>query len=160
MKYLAIPTGISNTNINVAEGLLALMAGLFGPVVGFLIGFIGHALNDAVTYGSPWWSWVFADAVFGLLIGLSRRFLALEYGQLGAKKLIQFNIWQIIANAIAWLVVAPIGDILLYKEPAAKVFLQGIVTTVANSLSVAIIGSLFLVAYVKSRPRKSSLRSE
>ncbi|MGO1337905.1 MAG: ECF-type riboflavin transporter substrate-binding protein, partial [Leuconostoc fallax] len=58
MKYLAIPTGISNTNINVAEGLLALMAGLFGPVVGFLIGFIGHALNDAVTYGSPWWSWV------------------------------------------------------------------------------------------------------
>ena len=160
MKFISIPTGISNTNINVAEGWLALIAGLFGPVVGLLVGFIGHTLNDAVTYGSPWWSWVIADALFGFLLGLSRRFLLLEYGDLIAKKLIQFNIWQVVVNIFVWVVVAPVGDILIYKEAAQKVFLQGAVTAVVNIVSVAVIGSLLLVAYVKSRPKKSSLRSE
>ncbi len=45
MKFISIPTGISNTNINVAEGWLALIAGLFGPVVGLLVGFIGHTFK-------------------------------------------------------------------------------------------------------------------
>ncbi|QBR46904.1 ECF-type riboflavin transporter substrate-binding protein [Leuconostoc kimchii] len=160
MKFIAIPTGIPNTTVNVAEGWLALIASLFGPVVGLLVGFIGHTLNDAVTYGSPWWSWVIADAIFGLLLGFGKKYLALEYGDLSTKKLIQFNIWQAISNVIVWLIIAPIGDILIYKEPAQKVFLQGAVTAFVNTLSVAIIGSLLLVAYVKSRPKKSSLRSE
>ncbi|ETJ38289.1 hypothetical protein Q604_UNBC07582G0001, partial [human gut metagenome] len=45
MKFIAIPTGVPNTTINVAEGWLALIAGLFGPVVGLLVGLIGHTLN-------------------------------------------------------------------------------------------------------------------
>lgn len=98
--------------------------------------------------------------MFGLLLGLSKRFLDLEGGDLSTKKLVQFNVWQIIANVIAWLIVAPIGDILIYKQPASKVFLQGAAATIVNILSVAIIGSILLVAYVKSRPKKSSLRSE
>ena len=49
MKYIAIPTGVPNTNVNVAEGWLALIAGLFGPVVGFLVGVIGHTIT-AVSY--------------------------------------------------------------------------------------------------------------
>ncbi|GMA70000.1 UPF0397 protein [Leuconostoc litchii] len=159
MKYIAIPTGVPNTNVNVAEGWLALIAGLFGPVVGFLVGIIGHTLTDA-TYGAPWWSWVLADGVFGLLLGFSKRFLDLEGGDLSTKKLVQFNVWQVIANVIAWLLVAPIGDILIYKQPANKVFLQGITATIVNVLSVAIIGSILLIAYVKSRPKKNSLRSE
>ncbi|MGY3742810.1 ECF-type riboflavin transporter substrate-binding protein [Leuconostoc inhae] len=160
MKFIAIPTGIPNTTINLAEGWLALIAGLFGPVVGLLVGFIGHTLNDAVTYGSPWWSWVIADGIFGLLLGLGKKYLALEYGNLSTKKLIQFNIWQAISNVIVWFIIAPIGDILIYKEAAQKVFLQGAVTAVVNTVSVAIIGSLLLVAYVKSRPKKNSLRNE
>jgi len=159
MKYIAIPTGVRNTNVNVAEGWLALIAGLFGPVVGFLVGIIGHTLTDA-TYGAPWWSWVLADGVFGLLLGLSKRFLDLQGGDLTAKKLIQFNVWQIVANVVSWVVIAPIGDILIYKQPANKVFLQGIVAAIVNILSVAIIGSILIVAYVKSHPKKSSLRSE
>lgn len=55
------------------------------------MGIIGHTLTDA-TYGAPWWSWVLADGVFGLLLGLSKRFLDLQGGDLTAKKLIQFNV--------------------------------------------------------------------
>ncbi|ACA81997.1 ECF-type riboflavin transporter substrate-binding protein [Leuconostoc citreum] len=160
MKFIAIPTGVPNTTINVAEGWLALIAGLFGPVVGLLVGLIGHTLNDAVTYGAPWWSWVIADGVFGLLLGFGKKYLALEYGELTTKKLVQFNVWQAVSNVLVWVIIAPLGDIIIYKEAAQKVFLQGAVTTVVNTISVAIIGSLLLVAYVKSRPKKSSLRSE
>ena len=160
MKFIAIPTGVPNTTINVAEGWLALIASLFGPVVGLLVGIIGHTLNDAVTYGAPWWYWVIADGVFGFLLGLSKKSLALEYGTLTTKKIIQFNIWQAVANIIAWVIIAPLGDILIYKEAAQKVFLQGVVAAAVNTISVAVIGTLLLIAYVKSRPKKSSLRSE
>lgn len=156
MKFVAIPTGVPNTQINVAEGWLALIAGLFGPVVGLFVGLIGHTLND-LTYGSPWWSWVLAD---GMLLGLAKRQLDVRYGTLTTAKLVTFNIWQIIANVIAWVVIAPLGDILIYREPAAKVFLQGTVAAGTNAISVAVIGTILLVAYSKSRPKKSSLRSE
>lgn len=57
--FVKIPTGIPNTEIQTAYGIGAFFAALFGPIAGFLIAFIGHALSDAVQYGSPWWSWVY-----------------------------------------------------------------------------------------------------
>ena len=70
-KFIAIPSPVPNTNITIQYGVLAFVATLFGPVAGALAGFIGHALIDATTYGSVWWSWVIASAVFGLLMGLA-----------------------------------------------------------------------------------------
>ena len=57
-RFGSLPTGIPNTNIETAYAFLALMALLYGPLAGFLIGFIGHALKDIVFFGSPWISWV------------------------------------------------------------------------------------------------------
>ncbi|GKZ04893.1 ECF-type riboflavin transporter substrate-binding protein [Paraclostridium bifermentans] len=69
-RFGSIPTGIPNTNIETAYAFLALMALMYGPLSGFLIGFIGHCLKDSIFYGSPWFSWVIASAVVGLVIGL------------------------------------------------------------------------------------------
>ncbi len=44
-RFGSLPTGIPNTNIETAYAFLALMALLYGPLAGFLIGFIGHALK-------------------------------------------------------------------------------------------------------------------
>ena len=49
--------------------VLAFLAAVFGPVVGGIIGLLGHALGDALFYGGVWWSWVFPDAIFGILVG-------------------------------------------------------------------------------------------
>ena len=46
---------------------------------------------------------------------------------LDKKKMIIFNIYQVIANAIAWFLVAPALDMLIYAEPAKKVYVQGAV---------------------------------
>ena len=55
---------------NSATHILALMAILYGPAAGFLIGLIGHGLKDLVFYGMPWFSWVISSAIVGLIIGL------------------------------------------------------------------------------------------
>ncbi|KRL37863.1 hypothetical protein FD20_GL002400 [Liquorilactobacillus uvarum DSM 19971] len=160
MKFVAIPTGIPNTQINVAEGFLPLLGAIYGPIAAGLAIFIGHTLNDFVTYGSPWWTWVITDGLVGLAFGLAKRKLDIQSGVLSRRKLIWFNIYQIIVNFVAWVLLAPTGDIIIYHEPAKKVFLQGITTWIINSLSVAVIGTILLVLYAKTRTKRGSLKKE
>ena len=99
-RFGAIPTGIPNTSIETAYAFLALMAVLYGPVAGFSIGFIGHTLKDLTTYGSPWFSWILASAVVGLVIGFAYKRLSINDGEFNKKDIIRFNIYQIIAFPI------------------------------------------------------------
>ena len=45
-RFVAIPSPVPNTNISLQYAVLALLAAMYGPVAGGLIGFIGHALID------------------------------------------------------------------------------------------------------------------
>ncbi|WP_458120756.1 ECF-type riboflavin transporter substrate-binding protein [Paenibacillus sp. Z6-24] len=159
-RFGSIPTGIPNTNIETTYALLALFALLYGPVAGLLIGLIGHTLKDAIFYGQPWFSWVIASAVVGLLIGLMTRRIAIHDGEFGKGGILRFNIAQIVANIIAWIVVAPVLDILIYSEPMNKVFTQGIVAAISNIVTVAILGTLLAIAYSKTRTKRGSLSRE
>lgn len=159
-RFVAIPSPVPNTNISLQYGLLGFMAGLFGPVAGLLIAFIGHALID-FSYGwGIWWSWVIASGVAGLIMGLAARKLALTTESFSGKKALVFNIYQVIANLIAWVIVAPVLDILIYAEPANKVFTQGLVAGAANAVTTAIVGTLLCFAYTKARPEAGSLKKE
>lgn len=122
--------------------------------------FIGHALNDFVTYGSPWWTWVIVDGLVGVAFGLFKRQLDIQSGSLSAAKLVLFNVYQVVVNFIGWVLLAPTGDVLIYHEPASKVYLQGITTWILNSASVAIIGTILLVLYAKTRTKRGSLKKE
>ena len=159
-RFVAIPSPVPNTNISTQYGLLGFMAGLYGPVVGLLIALIGHTLID-FSYGwGIWWSWVIASGVAGLLMGLSARNLALSSEQFDAKKALIFNIYQVVANIIAWAVIAPLFDILIYAEPANKVFTQGLFAGVSNIVTTAVVGTLLCFAYTKARPQAGSLKKE
>ena len=111
-------------------------------------------------YGQTWWSWVLATAVLGWIIGLAAKRLDLKNGIFGIKQIIFFNIIQIIANILAWIVVAPIGDIIIYSEPANKVFVQGISATLSNGITIMVIGTLLLKAYAGTKIKKGSLCKE
>ena len=159
-RFVAIPSPVPNTNISTQYGLLGFMAGLFGPVAGLLIALIGHTLID-FSYG--WgirWSWVIASGVAGLIMGFAAKRIALSSEQFDGKKALVFNIYQIIANVIAWGLVAPVFDILIYAEPANKVFTQGLVAGLSNIVTTAIIGTLLCFAYSKARPQAGSLKKE
>ena len=159
-RFVSIPTGIPNTNISTAYGFLAFMATLFGPLAGALIGFIGHALTDTIAGWGVWWSWVIVSAFVGFGVGLAHNKVNVEDGSFGAKDLLLFNLYQIAANIIGWGVLAPVLDILIYKEPADKVFLQGITAGAANLVSMAILGTIFLTIYAKTRTSAGSLSKQ
>jgi energy-coupling factor transport system substrate-specific component len=148
---------IPNTALQVR---VAFLSAVYGPIVGLLVGFLGHALGDALFYGSVWWSWVFPDAIFGVIMGIFAGKYLIKEGGFGKKQIITFNIVQIVANAISWILVAPILDIVIYAEPANKVFAQGALAFVANVIIIAILGTLLGVAYSKIGGKSSSLKKE
>lgn len=161
LTEVQIPLGfIPNTALQPRAALLAFLAAVFGPVVGGAVGLIGHALGDALFYGSVWWSWVFPDAVFGILVGLFVSKYAIKEGGFNGKAIALFNVVQVVANALAWIVVAPVLDILIYAEPANKVFVQGFWAFLGNAIIIAILGTLLAVGYSAIGAKSSSLKKE
>lgn len=159
-KFIAIPSGIPNTEIQVAYGFLALMSTLYGPIVGALIGFIGHTIKDFTSYGSAWWSWIVCSGLMGLALGWAGKKINLDSGIFTKKEMIHFNVLQIIFNAIIWIGIAPTLDILIYAEPSNKVYTQGTFSFIVNSLTVAIVGTLLMKAYAATKTEKGSLSKD
>ena len=159
-RFVAIPSGIPNTNISIQYGVLGFIAAVFGPIAGVLAGLIGHFFIDFSFGWGVWWSWVIASAVCGFVLGFAATKLNIEDGEFGKKGIITFNIGQVIAHVIAWIVVAPVLDILIYGEPANKVFAQGAVGALANIVTTAIVGTILCAAYAAAIPKKGSLQEE
>jgi energy-coupling factor transport system substrate-specific component len=141
--------GVSNTDFQIRAALIAFLAAMFGPVVGGLIGFVGHALGDVIFYREVYWSWVIADAGFGILMGLFSGWFKIKDGRFRGKEIGLFNLIQIGANIVAWLILAPVLDILLFSEDAATVFKQGGVACLTNILVIAVLAVLTAYAYSK-----------
>lgn len=151
---------VPNTALQPRMAVLAFISAVFGPIVGAIVGFLGHALGDALFYGSVWWSWVVPEAFVGAIIGLYAKKYAIKEGGFEKKAIITFNITQVIANAIAWIIVAPVLDIVVYAEPANKVFAQGALAFLGNIIIIAILGTLLSVGYSKIFAKSGSLEKE
>ena len=158
-RFVAIPTPIPNTTANIQYGILSVFSIIFGPFVGALAGFIGHTLID-LSWGSPWWSWIIASAVFGLIIGFAKKAIDIDNGKFGTKEIIAFNVTQVVAHFICWVVVATALDIIIYKEAFSKLVAQSFTAWGLNSLTTAIVGTLILLAYAKTRTKAGSLKKE
>ena len=128
--FINIPL-FANTSIQLQYAVQAFLAVIFGPVVGFFIGLIGHMVKDMFAGYGIWWSWVIPS---GLV--------------------------QVLVNVLAWGVIAPLGDIIIFKEPASKVFVQGLLASVANALTVGVGATILLAIYAKSRTQAGSLSKD
>ena len=131
-RFVVIPTGIPNTNLETSYPFLALMSVVFGPVAGGLIGLIGHTLKDFTTYGSAWWSWIICSGIIGIIFGFAGRKMDLQHGEFTTNDMVRFN----------------------------KVFTQGVFATVSNIVAVGIIGTLLMKAYASTRTKKGSLSKD
>ena len=157
-RFVAIPTPIPNTTLQVTFAFVALMAFIYGPAVGLGIGFIGHTLNDISGYGNVWFSWVIAAAFFGMGIGFLGKIIKIE--NFNGSKIVKFIVGEAVISLISWVVLAPIIDITIYKEPQAKAFAQGVVAALGNMLVVAILGTILIFAFSKTIISKGSLKEE
>lgn len=157
--FVKIPSPVPETNLQIAYGISGFFAALYGPVCGFLVAFIGHALNDFISYGSPWWSWIIASGLSALFTGFCYKKVApaVEDGRFGAAEIKSFLLWTVIGHAVAWLVVAPVLDIVIYGEAANLVFTQGAVAFVVDVITAAVVGLLLLKAYASTKVGKGTL---
>ena len=155
--FVKIPSPVPNTNIQIAYGITTFFGALFGPISGMLIGFAGHALNDFIAGFGVWWSWVIASAVAGLFAGFAYKFSDLEHGKKPGK---MFFILNIVGQFVAWVIVAPILDIVMYSEPVNTVFVQGLTSFVIDAISACVVGGILAFAYASVRSSASSLDKE
>ena len=146
-RFAAIPTPIPNTTLQVTYAFLALG-----------VGFIGHTLNDILSYGSVWFSWVVATAFFGVCMGLLGKMIKPE--NFDKAKAVKFIIGDIIISLLTWVVIAPVLDIVIYKEPQGKVFIQGFAAALSNAFVVAVLGTILIFAFSKTIVSKGSLKKE
>ena len=151
-RFVAIPSPVPNTNISLQYAVLGLLAAMYGPVAGGLIGFIGHTLIDL--------SWVITSAFVGVVIGLFAKKLQVQEGDFGKGKVAVFTVANVIAHVVGWVVVAPVLDIVIYAEPANKVFAQGAFAAVSNTITGVVVGGLLILAYTKTIAKKGSLDQE
>ena len=159
-RFVAIPSPVPNTNVTTQYGLLAFMAVVYGPVAGFLIGFIGHTLIDFSFGWGIWWSWVIASGIFGLLMGLVGQIFKMAEDNYGKKSLVKFNVSQLVCHVLCWMVVASVLDVYMMGEPWDKLIVQGLTAGLVNSVTTAIIGTLLLVAFSATRTKAGSLSKE
>ncbi len=155
--FIKVPSPVPETNLQLAYGVSAFFAAVFGPVCGFLVAFVGHALSDFLLYGSPWWSWVIASGISGLVCGAAYFMIDVEDGKCGTSEIVKFNLIQVVGHAIAWLAVAPILGVVIYGEPMNVEFAQGAIAFAMNAVTTAIVGTVLLVAYAKTKTGKGSL---
>lgn len=156
--FVKVPSPVPQTSFMTAYGFAGFLAALYGPIAGALAAFVGHAISDALQYGSPWWSWVIASGLTGFIFGFAYGLTKVEEGEFGARDAVKFNVIQVVANLISWLLVAPVLDIVIYAEPANKVFIQGVAASVMNIVSTGVIGTALLIVYARTRPRKGALK--
>lgn len=159
-RFVAIPSPVPNVTISIQYGLLGFMAVLFGPIVGALVGFIGHFFIDLSAGWGVWWSWVITSGIFGALCGLLAGKIRLADGIFDKKDIVKYVIAVVVGHLLCWALVAPILDIVIYAEPANKVFLQGLVSAVSNIVTTLIVGGLLCWAYAKAKPGKNSLKED
>jgi len=159
---VAIPTGVSDTYLQLGIPVLAVFAAVLGPLAGFLTGFIGHALVDISWdgIGGVWWSWVIASALFGLTVGFFRKSFKIEEGKFGVKQALIFNSIQAVANIASYVFIARILDLFMYNEPFGKLTLQGFVAAGINIAAVLIMGTTLAMCYSKTLTKTGRQKSE
>lgn len=148
-----------NTYIKPAVAILTIFGALFGPVVGFLVGFIGHCISDMMNGGGIWWGWVMCSAIMGGFMGLVCKYkgFSVKSGAVSKKHIIFMILTSIIGIVLA-LIFAGGFDVIVMGEPKDKIVVQVFGAIISNFLVFFIIGLPAVLAFVKKNKSNSNLK--
>ncbi|MBY7728785.1 ECF-type riboflavin transporter substrate-binding protein [Vibrio bathopelagicus] len=148
----------ANTTLKPAMAVLALFSVLFGPIVGFLVGFIGHWVTDLFAGWGVWLTWVLGSGIVGMVIGLFPMVTKnrLQKGELPMKDFALFVVLALIGNVVGYGCSAFL-DTILYAEPFTKVFTQLSIIAAGNTVLIAVVGFLILKSVAKRNKQSRNL---
>lgn len=157
LPMFGIPV-FANTTLKPAMAVLALFSVMFGPIVGFLVGFIGHWITDLFAGWGVWITWVIGSGIVGLVMGLfpiltQKR---LEKGELPTKDFFLFVLLALAGNVVGYGCSAFL-DTVLYAEPFTKVFTQLTIIAAGNTVLIAIVGFFILKSVAKRNKQSQNL---
>ena len=151
----------ASTTLKPATAILAIFAALYGPVVGFLVGIIGHLITDLFAGWGVWLTWVLGSGIAGIIIGFLPKLTArrLENGAFPAGDIVLFIVLALAGNIFGYSVSALL-DFLIYKEPASKVMLQTALAGSTNTVLIAIVGTAILLLIARRKQTATGLSEE
>ncbi|MEZ8481405.1 ECF transporter S component [Vibrio splendidus] len=157
LPMFGIPV-FANTTLKPAMAVLALFSVLFGPIVGFLVGFIGHWVTDLFAGWGVWLTWVLGSGIVGMVIGLFPMMTKnrLQQGELPMKDFVLFVILALAGNVVGYGCSAFL-DTILYAEPFTKVFTQLSIIAAGNTVLIAVVGFLILKSVAKRNKQSRNL---
>lgn len=149
MALNGLPFGL---RIQLQYVVLGFFAAAFGPLAGMLTGGLGE-LWLGLAGGCLWWSVVLAASVAGLLVGLAFYRGFGNRSSIG-KELAKYLSVCLLASLLAWVVVCPALDLLLYHETLPGVLRRGAMQAMLAGVIMFTGGLLPLVAVGVARNRK------
>ncbi len=157
LPMFGIPV-FANTTLKPAMAVLALFSVLYGPIVGFLVGFIGHWVTDLFAGWGVWLTWVLGSGIVGMIIGLFPMIIKnrIEVGSFDKKDFLIFVALAFAGNVIGYGTSAFL-DTILYAEPFSKVFMQLCIIAAGNTVLIAIVGYLILTNLAKRKKQSTNL---
>lgn len=144
--FIQIP-GSENVSVRPQYGLVTFFGFAFGPIVGFLTGFVGNVIGDQLTGWGAFtsWPWSLANGAAGLLAGVFATMWARREGVAGVA----------IAAAIVAVVATILGFLLIFIELVTQPELgfntiltaEYIPTIIGNSIAGAIVTPILVLAW-------------
>ena len=157
---LAIPV-FANTTLKPAMAILALFGAMYGPFIGFVVGFVGHILTDAFSGWGVWVTWALGSGLVGAGIGcygyLTKH--SLENGIFGVEEFGILTALAFVSNFVGYMISA-ILDFLFMGEPLNKVVTQQLIVALSNTVIIAVIGSLLLLLIARRNSAGKNLEEE
>jgi len=151
----------AETTLKPAMAILAIFSALYGPVVGFLVGFLGHWITDLFAGWGVWMTWVLGSGIVGLIGGFFGMLTKnrIQSGEFTTMDKGLFVVLALAGNFIGYAVSAVL-DFILYAEPAGKVITQLLLIASTNTVLIGVIGIIVLVIFAKRNKQSTGLTED
>lgn len=140
--------GAESVSVRPHYGLLTFFGFAFGPIVGFLTGFVGNVVGDQLTgwgaFTSPHWS--LANGLAGLITGLFPVWMASRMTSVGSRALTA-AVAGVVATVVGFLAIF-LGLVLTPELDFNTILTtEYIPVVVANSIAAAIVTPILVLAW-------------
>jgi energy-coupling factor transport system substrate-specific component len=140
--------GAESVSVRPHYGLLTFFGFAFGPIVGFLTGFVGNVVGDQLTgwgaFTSPHWS--LANGLAGMIAGLFPVWMASRITSVGSRALTA-AVAGVVATVIGFLVIF-LGLVLTPELDFNTILTtEYIPVVIANSIAAAIVTPILVLAW-------------
>jgi len=142
-NILALPAA-GNISMRPAVAIPMFFGVAFGPVVGFLTGFVGNVLGDFMSGWGFWWYWDLGNGIMGLIPGLM------------AASVVSFKDRPTIVKAVIYSIIgAAVGMLVpsLIEIPMSGIDLNTAIvgywfpSALSNAINGAILVPILMIAY-------------